>query len=135
MVELMDKQMRERRIIRNLELLIGARELEMDYKLMTCTIKGEKKPSLHLGRNQVNTYAIRNTKLLSGIEDSHHEPSDAMHNPSQPLKNIRVMPKSIHRDDENPSRANIKQALWKMVTYRFTLSVLSALRRFGNENG
>nr|GFC14046.1 hypothetical protein [Tanacetum cinerariifolium] len=25
-------------------------------------------------------------KLLSGIEDSHHVPSDAMHNPPQPLK-------------------------------------------------
>ncbi|GJS13701.1 hypothetical protein Tco_0408173 [Tanacetum coccineum] len=25
-------------------------------------------------------------KLLSGIEDSHHRPSDAMHNPPQPLK-------------------------------------------------
>ncbi|GJR56414.1 hypothetical protein Tco_1406935 [Tanacetum coccineum] len=37
-------------------------------------------------RNRVNTYAIRNTKLLSGIEDSHHGPSDAMHNPPQPLK-------------------------------------------------
>ncbi|GKC52731.1 hypothetical protein Tco_1075476 [Tanacetum coccineum] len=34
----------------------------------------------------VNTYAIRNTKLLSGIEDSHHGPSDAMDNPPQPLK-------------------------------------------------
>ncbi|GKD02206.1 hypothetical protein Tco_1177180 [Tanacetum coccineum] len=34
MVELIDKQMRERRIIRNLESLVGARELEMDYKLM-----------------------------------------------------------------------------------------------------
>ncbi|GJS24497.1 hypothetical protein Tco_0453129 [Tanacetum coccineum] len=33
-------------------------------------------------RNRVNTYAIRNTKLLFGIEDSHHGPSDAMHNPS-----------------------------------------------------
>ncbi|GKF59756.1 hypothetical protein Tco_0176542, partial [Tanacetum coccineum] len=38
MVELIDKQMRERRIIRNLELLVGARELEMDYKLMTRTV-------------------------------------------------------------------------------------------------
>nr|GEY46435.1 hypothetical protein [Tanacetum cinerariifolium] len=28
----------------------------------------------------------RNTKLLPGIEDSHHVPSDAMHNPSQPVK-------------------------------------------------
>ncbi|GKD81007.1 hypothetical protein Tco_1347846 [Tanacetum coccineum] len=37
------------------------------------------------GRNRVNTYAIRNTKMLSGIEDSHGA-SDAMHNPSQPLK-------------------------------------------------
>ncbi|GKC39123.1 hypothetical protein Tco_1051507 [Tanacetum coccineum] len=73
MVELIDKQMRERRIIQNLERLVGARELEMDYKLMT-------------RRNRVNTNAIRNTKLLSGIEDSHHRPSDAMHNPSHPLK-------------------------------------------------
>ncbi|GJW71395.1 hypothetical protein Tco_0128312 [Tanacetum coccineum] len=37
MVELIDKQMRERRIIRNMERLVGARELEMDYKLMTRT--------------------------------------------------------------------------------------------------
>ncbi|GJX28197.1 hypothetical protein Tco_0236276 [Tanacetum coccineum] len=34
MVELIDKQMRERRIIQNFEILAGARELEMDYKLM-----------------------------------------------------------------------------------------------------
>nr|GEX07269.1 hypothetical protein [Tanacetum cinerariifolium] len=38
MIELIDKQMREREIIKNLEQLIGARELEMDYKLMTCTV-------------------------------------------------------------------------------------------------
>ncbi|GKF53039.1 hypothetical protein Tco_0159949 [Tanacetum coccineum] len=37
MVELIDKQMREKRIIRNLERLVGTRELEMDYKLMTRT--------------------------------------------------------------------------------------------------
>ncbi|GJV56325.1 hypothetical protein Tco_1457330 [Tanacetum coccineum] len=37
MVELIDKQMRERRIIWNLERLVGAQELEMDYKLMTRT--------------------------------------------------------------------------------------------------
>ncbi|GJZ90285.1 hypothetical protein Tco_0662212 [Tanacetum coccineum] len=34
MVELIDKHMRERRILRNLERLVGARELEMDYRLM-----------------------------------------------------------------------------------------------------
>nr|GEW02931.1 hypothetical protein [Tanacetum cinerariifolium] len=37
MVELINKQMRERQIIRNLKRLVGARELEMDYRLMTRT--------------------------------------------------------------------------------------------------
>ncbi|GKB79242.1 hypothetical protein Tco_0946137 [Tanacetum coccineum] len=37
MVELIDKQMRERQIIRNLERLVGAPKLEMDYRLMTRT--------------------------------------------------------------------------------------------------
>ncbi|GKB82043.1 hypothetical protein Tco_0948938 [Tanacetum coccineum] len=37
MVKLIDKRMREKRIIRNLERLVGARELEMDCKLMTRT--------------------------------------------------------------------------------------------------
>nr|GEZ75582.1 hypothetical protein [Tanacetum cinerariifolium] len=36
MVKPIDKQMRERRIIMNPKRLVGARELEMDYKLMTC---------------------------------------------------------------------------------------------------
>ncbi|GJY07103.1 hypothetical protein Tco_0374157 [Tanacetum coccineum] len=30
-------------------------------------------------------------KLLSGIEDSHHGPSDTMHNPPQPLKVIPMV--------------------------------------------
>ncbi|GJT78665.1 hypothetical protein Tco_1045390 [Tanacetum coccineum] len=38
MIELIDKQLREREIIINLERLVGARELEMDYKLMTRTV-------------------------------------------------------------------------------------------------
>ncbi|GJY07448.1 zinc finger, CCHC-type containing protein [Tanacetum coccineum] len=37
MIELIYKQLRERDIIKNLERLVGARELEMDYKLMTRT--------------------------------------------------------------------------------------------------
>ncbi|GJV15115.1 hypothetical protein Tco_1360438 [Tanacetum coccineum] len=60
----------------------GVEELERNVKI---EVK-RKKPSLHVGRNQVNTYAIRNTKLFSGIEDNHYGPSDTMHNPSQPLK-------------------------------------------------
>nr|GEY32740.1 hypothetical protein [Tanacetum cinerariifolium] len=34
---------------------------------------------------------FRNTKMLSGIEDSHHRPIDAMHNPPQPLKEFEFM--------------------------------------------
>ncbi|GKC88720.1 hypothetical protein Tco_1149369 [Tanacetum coccineum] len=37
MVEFINKQTRERRIIKKLERLVGARELEMDYRLMTRT--------------------------------------------------------------------------------------------------
>ncbi|GKD44743.1 hypothetical protein Tco_1269388 [Tanacetum coccineum] len=37
MVDFIDKQMLERRIIRNLERLVGARKLEMDYRLLTRT--------------------------------------------------------------------------------------------------
>ncbi|GJY47394.1 hypothetical protein Tco_0436457 [Tanacetum coccineum] len=37
MVEIIDKQMFERRIIRNLEKLVASRELKMDYRLMTRT--------------------------------------------------------------------------------------------------
>ncbi|GJW60972.1 hypothetical protein Tco_0110307 [Tanacetum coccineum] len=38
MIELIDKHLREREIIINPERLVGARELEMDYKLMTRTV-------------------------------------------------------------------------------------------------
>ncbi|GJZ00228.1 hypothetical protein Tco_0517657 [Tanacetum coccineum] len=39
-----------------------------------------KKPSIHLGRNRVNSYAARITKMIADIEDRRHGPSDAMHN-------------------------------------------------------
>ncbi|GKB83522.1 hypothetical protein Tco_0950417, partial [Tanacetum coccineum] len=38
MVNLIDKHMLERRILRNLKRLVGARELEMDYRLMQRTV-------------------------------------------------------------------------------------------------
>nr|GEY83167.1 hypothetical protein [Tanacetum cinerariifolium] len=38
MVKIIDKHMRERRIIRNLEQMVGSWELKMDYKLMTRTV-------------------------------------------------------------------------------------------------
>ncbi|GJV17969.1 hypothetical protein Tco_1363292, partial [Tanacetum coccineum] len=38
MVDLINKQLLERQIIRNLGRLVGARELEMDYRLMQRTV-------------------------------------------------------------------------------------------------
>ncbi|GKG49016.1 hypothetical protein Tco_0513163, partial [Tanacetum coccineum] len=53
-------------------------------------IKGEKKEALLTLRQKLGQYicyqTVKNTKLLSGIEDNRHGPSDAMHNPFQPLK-------------------------------------------------
>ncbi|GJV99588.1 putative ribonuclease H-like domain-containing protein [Tanacetum coccineum] len=82
MIKAIDQRLFERRLMRNLEKFVGGREYGesgcLNGSLRYCFL-------LHF-RNQVNTYAIRNTKLLSGIEDSHYGPSDAMHNPPQPLK-------------------------------------------------
>ncbi|GJZ31491.1 hypothetical protein Tco_0576538 [Tanacetum coccineum] len=66
--------------------------------------------------SMTKTKAARNTKMLSGIKDSHHRPSDAMHNPPYSLKNIKVILHIIHSDDGNPSSANIKQELWSVIT-------------------
>ncbi|GJY15405.1 hypothetical protein Tco_0385827 [Tanacetum coccineum] len=38
LVELIDKKMRERRVIQNLERLVGVQELKIDYKLMTRSV-------------------------------------------------------------------------------------------------
>ncbi|GJW07312.1 hypothetical protein Tco_1569735 [Tanacetum coccineum] len=54
---------------------------------------------------------------------------------SDEVLNIRVILHSVHSDDGNPTSVNIKQALRKIVTYRFSFTMLSALRRLGNRNG
>ncbi|GJT82840.1 hypothetical protein Tco_1057182 [Tanacetum coccineum] len=49
MVDLIDKQLLERRVIRNLERLVGARELEMDYRLMQRTVFFHTRSSFRSG--------------------------------------------------------------------------------------
>ncbi|GJR45682.1 hypothetical protein Tco_1313785 [Tanacetum coccineum] len=56
----------------------GIEDIEKEMVRIKCDNK--EAPPIHLGRNRVNTYAVRNTQVLSDIEDS-HGPSDAMHNP------------------------------------------------------
>nr|GEU48170.1 hypothetical protein [Tanacetum cinerariifolium] len=55
------------------EVLVSIKEVE--ERKRSVRIKGlKKKPPIHLGRNQVNTYAIRITKMIVDIEDSHPRP-------------------------------------------------------------
>ncbi|GKD88659.1 hypothetical protein Tco_1364166, partial [Tanacetum coccineum] len=49
-------------------------------------------------------------------------------------ENIKVMLHSIHSDDGNPTSATIKQVLRQIIINRFTLIVMSSLRRPGKEN-
>nr|GEW75039.1 reverse transcriptase domain-containing protein [Tanacetum cinerariifolium] len=137
----------------------GVEELKRNDK-----IKGVKKEALliHLGRNRVNSYAIKNTKVLFGIEDQYHvtqlvilqrvlriilvilpeHPSDAyvftmkmeilLESTSNKLmvghKNYFVSDLLID------FQIKFSLSIGEIVTHWFTLIVLSALRRSGNEN-
>ncbi|GKA54717.1 hypothetical protein Tco_0753666 [Tanacetum coccineum] len=69
MVELIDKQMRERRIIRNLERLVGARELDMDYRLMQRTPEPEGSTQTKTELVLEQTQQGANDKVLVSIEE------------------------------------------------------------------
>ncbi|GKC29033.1 hypothetical protein Tco_1036327 [Tanacetum coccineum] len=91
-------------------------------------------PSIPLGRNWVNTYAARITKMIADIEDRHHGPinieqvavssSLRLLEPKRTIESrakrssinlVRTQHPSetmvFHNEDGNPARANIKQAL------------------------
>ncbi|GJY10773.1 hypothetical protein Tco_0378958 [Tanacetum coccineum] len=61
MFELIDKQLQEREIIKNLERLVGARELEMDYKLMIQNRRDLPK-DIPLVSVKVHRYDIKRSK-------------------------------------------------------------------------
>ncbi|GJX57463.1 hypothetical protein Tco_0287360 [Tanacetum coccineum] len=113
MVELIDKQMREEGSFEILkdwlseleestqtktELTLEQTQQGVSDEVLVCIkeveelkrkvkIKGEKKEALLTLRQKPSQYInCRNTKLLSGIKDSRHGPSDVMHNPPHPLK-------------------------------------------------
>ncbi|GJV24149.1 hypothetical protein Tco_1376844 [Tanacetum coccineum] len=59
-------------------------------------------------RNWVNTYAIRNTKLLSGIEDSHHGPN-SIQQAGNPVKEILLkLNLPDHRSILTDSKISVK---------------------------
>ncbi|GKB34043.1 hypothetical protein Tco_0878985 [Tanacetum coccineum] len=144
MVELIDKQMQERRIIQNLERLVGARELEMDYKLMTRINRRNLPRDIPLDTIEVLSYDTKGVKVRKGkmqtkTELTLEQTQQGVSNEvliviMDPVMQCTTLP-SHSSDDGNPSRDNIKQAIREDVTYRFTLTVLFALRRSGNENG
>nr|GEU61335.1 hypothetical protein [Tanacetum cinerariifolium] len=67
MVELIDKQMQERRILRNLERLVGARELKMDYRLMQRTNQRDLPRDISFDRIEVLRYDMKGVKVRKGI--------------------------------------------------------------------
>nr|GEV85980.1 hypothetical protein [Tanacetum cinerariifolium] len=89
-VELIDKLMRESQNWRDLPKDISLDRIEvLRYDTKGVKVRKEK----------------MQTKAELTLEQTPQDVSDK-------FLNIIVMPKSIHNDDGNPSRANIKQALW-----------------------
>ncbi|GKD90506.1 hypothetical protein Tco_1366013, partial [Tanacetum coccineum] len=99
MVNLIDKQLLERRIMQILETLVGARELEMDYRLMqqTVVILVKDRSKVRMG--------IMPTKTELALEQTQQGVSDEVLVSIEGLKNEKGM------DDRNPTSANSKQAL------------------------
>ncbi|GJS86204.1 reverse transcriptase domain-containing protein, partial [Tanacetum coccineum] len=65
-------------------------------------------------RNRVNTYAARITKMIADIEDRHHGPSDAMHNPPW----IKASSMSLVTHVLDPSRPDLVQAVCYCARYQ-----------------
>ncbi|GJR72860.1 hypothetical protein Tco_0085225 [Tanacetum coccineum] len=86
MIELIDKQLREREIIKYLERLVGARELEMDYKLMTHWYQrhGYREQVQNLNYNHISFSALKvlcatafQNKMMSSPNHSTSDIKDA----------------------------------------------------------
>nr|GEU86980.1 UBN2 domain-containing protein [Tanacetum cinerariifolium] len=61
------------------------------FRVMIKDIDSRLEPNIPLRANLGVLHMLSETpKLLSGIEDSHHGPSDVMHNPPQPLKSSAI---------------------------------------------
>ncbi|GKA80370.1 hypothetical protein Tco_0786966 [Tanacetum coccineum] len=150
MLNKIDDQLLKRRIMRSLEVLVGGRKTETDKRLLQrtasplyvqkafdnrCTYAGgafPKDENIKVVKVRYDTKGVKvrmeimQTKTELTLEQTQQGVSDR-------VVNIRVMLHSIHNNDRNTS-ANIKQALWQIVTNRFILIVLSALRRSSKEN-
>nr|GEU38541.1 RNA-directed DNA polymerase, eukaryota [Tanacetum cinerariifolium] len=99
MVQAIDKKLKTRRIMRSLER----------HRYSNPMIQPEPEGSTQ-GYPLVSVEVLRNTKLLSGIEDSHHVTNDAMHNPSQPLK-ISNTVDDVGKDSDGLNSSSTKVTL------------------------
>ncbi|GKB34743.1 hypothetical protein Tco_0879685 [Tanacetum coccineum] len=122
--------MRERRILGNLERLVGARELEMDYRLMQRTNWRDLPRDIPLVRIEVHRYDTKGIKVRMGIIQTKTELTleqtqqgvndEVLIVIMDPVMQCTTLPShsrtserylSIHSDDGNPSKSNIKQVL------------------------
>ncbi|GJV42399.1 hypothetical protein Tco_1420839 [Tanacetum coccineum] len=106
MVELIDKQMRERRIIRNLERLVGARNDAL-----------RKKPSTHnLGKTRGHYIAVRIHNVDWTLKRTSWTHSQAVnksptHYPCDSARTFRVILFSIHNDEWKSFQCHHQTAL------------------------
>ncbi|GJY60003.1 hypothetical protein Tco_0459895 [Tanacetum coccineum] len=93
MVELIDKLLRERKIIKNLERLVGARELEMDYKLMTRTVYPSHDPArtggVYPGHSQVS---VEVHSMIEKKEEKISDKEQFLDDESKPLPHAHTRP-------------------------------------------
>ncbi|GJW48656.1 hypothetical protein Tco_0080302 [Tanacetum coccineum] len=133
MIKSIDKLQLERRLMRNLEKFVDGREYREDFRLLeriillchilpysiSGKINGEKKEALLTLRQKLGQYInYHKHKLLSGIEDSLHRPSDAIHNPPQPLKVWRYVRSLADMDSIQPNLHDIVSYLQPMNVRR-----------------
>ncbi|GJV96880.1 hypothetical protein Tco_1548457 [Tanacetum coccineum] len=118
MVKLIKEELMERRIMRNLERLVGTRELKMDYRMMRRINQRDLPRDILLDRIEVYRYDTIGVKVRMGIMQTKTKLTleQTQQGVSDEFLNIKVILHSIHIDDENPTSANIKQALWQFVT-------------------
>ncbi|GKA10997.1 hypothetical protein Tco_0690430 [Tanacetum coccineum] len=118
MVELIDKQMRERRIIRNLERLVGARELEMDYKLMTRIVfvpMIQPEPEGSTQRHSLDRIEFLSVEVLVSIEGVEELKRDVKikDEKKEALLTLRQKPAKIREMNEGASDPDKKKKIVK----------------------
>ncbi|GKB34935.1 hypothetical protein Tco_0879877 [Tanacetum coccineum] len=127
MVKMIDNLVLERRIVRSLECYVGdgnTKDRPIDdvsrrYKEIKVRHELSPEQTQH-GDNEdalVNIEGVKELKrnLIADIEDSHHGPSNAMHNPPNLLKLLLKEEVDINKKTENQAKMTKLSMEWKRL--------------------